>query len=204
MTDTQPGTRRFTQLTPAEAPPGLERFVTAVRRLQDVAVSTRPGSESWTKAAEQLEALCADFEQHPSPEGVAPAGRIIDLPGLGHPLIPLWSVEESGLDGVTMRGHFSRFHVGGNMAVHGGVIPLLFDWHFGMIVSAADRTASRTAYLHVDYRAVTPINRPLVSRGHIESIDGRKTFVTACMTDEDGTVLSEANGLMVQLLPHQP
>jgi acyl-coenzyme A thioesterase PaaI-like protein len=103
-----------------------------------------------------------------------------------------------------MRGHFSRFHVGGNMAVHGGVIPLLFDWHFGMIVSAADRTASRTAYLHVDYRAITPIERPLVARGRIESIDGRKAHVTATMTDEDGTVLSEANGLMIQLLPHQP
>lgn len=200
----QPGTRRFTQLTPIDAPPGLERFVAAVRRLQDLAVSTRPDAEGWTDAAEQLETLCAALDQHPSPEGVAPAGRIVDLPGLGHPLMPPWTIEESTADGVTMRGHFSRFHVGGNMAVHGGVIPLLFDWHFGMIVSAADRSASRTAYLHVDYRNVTPIDRPLISRGRIESIDGRKAFVTASMTDADGTVLSEANGLMIQLLPHQP
>lgn len=200
----QPGTRRFTHLTPAAAPPGLDRFVTAVRRLQDLAVSTMPGAEGWTHAAAQLETLCAELEAHPSPEGLAPAGRIIDLPGLGHPLMPPWTTQESGPDGVTMRGHFSRFHVGGNMAVHGGVIPLLFDWHFGMIVSAAGRSASRTAYLHVDYRRVTPIDRPLVSHGRIESIDGRKAFVTARMTDADGTVLSEANGLMIQLLPHQP
>lgn len=32
----------------------------------------------------------------------------------------------------------------------------------------------------------------------------RKAFVTATMTDTDGTVLSEANGLMINLLPHQP
>ena len=29
-------------------------------------------------------------------------------------------------------------------------------------------------------------------------------FITATMTDAEGTVLSEANGLMVKLLPHQP
>jgi acyl-coenzyme A thioesterase PaaI-like protein len=90
------------------------------------------------------------------------------------------------------------------MTVHGGVIPLFFDWHFGMIVSAAGRPISRTAYLHVDYRKITPIDDPLVSRGRIDSIDGRKAFVSATMTDSDGTVLSEASGLMIRPLPHQP
>ncbi len=68
-----------------------------------------------------------------------------------------------------MHGHFSRFHVGGNNAVHGGVIPLFYDWHFGMVVSAAGRPDSRTAYLHVDYRKITPIDEPLVSRAWIDS-----------------------------------
>jgi acyl-coenzyme A thioesterase PaaI-like protein len=138
------------------------------------------------------------------PDGQAPAGRAIKLPGLGHPLIPPWTITKFGADGVTMEGHFSRYHVGGNMAVHGGVIPLFYDWHFGMIVSAAERPISRTAYLHVDYRAVTPIDTPLISRGRIDRLDGRKAFVTATMSAPDGTVLSEANGLMIKLLPHQP
>ena len=73
-----------------------------------------------------------------------------------------------------------------------------------MIVSAAGRPISRTAYLHVDYRKITPIDEPLCRAGVIDSIDGRKAFVTATMTDSDGNVLSEANGLMIQLLPHQP
>jgi hypothetical protein len=51
---------------------------------------------------------------------------------------------------------------------------------------------------------VTPIDEPLVSRGRIDRIDGRKAFITATMTDADGTVLSEASGLMIKLLPHQP
>jgi hypothetical protein len=58
--------------------------------------------------------------------------------------------------------------------------------------------------LHVDYRKVTPIDEPLVSVGQIDRIDGRKAFMTATMTDSDGNVLSEASGLMIRLLPHQP
>jgi acyl-coenzyme A thioesterase PaaI-like protein len=207
VTEPDSATPVFPVIEPADplsAPPELERFATAMRRLQDIAVSTAPGNSGWTSAAAAIENVCAQLEQHRAPQGVAPAGRSVHLPGLGHPLMPPWTIDETGPDEVVMRGHFSRFHVGGNNAVHGGVIPLFFDWHFGMIVSAAGRPASRTAYLHVDYRKVTPIDQPLMSRGRIERLDGRKAFITATMTDADGTTLSEANGLMIKLLPHQP
>jgi acyl-coenzyme A thioesterase PaaI-like protein len=197
-------TRGFPELKPVAAPPELDRFASAVRRLQDLAVSTRPDPQTWRLATEQIEAACETLEPFVVGDGQAPAGRAISLPGLGHPLMPPWTITSSDEGGVTMAGHFSRYHVGGNMAVHGGVIPLFYDWHFGMIVSAAGRPISRTAYLHVDYRAVTPIDRPLVARGRIDRLDGRKAFLTATMTDADGTVLSEANGLMIKLLPHQP
>ncbi len=103
-----------------------------------------------------------------------------------------------------MAGQFTEAHVGGNRAVHGGMIPLLYDWLFGMMVTAAGIRPTRTAYLHVDYRNITPIDEPLTARGSITEIDGRKVFIAATMTAADGTVLSEANGLMVRLLPHQP
>jgi acyl-coenzyme A thioesterase PaaI-like protein len=138
------------------------------------------------------------------PEGLAPAGRVLELPGLGHPLMPPWLVTESGPDGVVMDGHFTRAHVGGNSAVHGGVIPLFYDWLFGMVVSTAGCPPTRTAFLHVDYRNVTPIDEPLTARGRITNAEGRKFFIAATMTSSDGAVLSEANGLMVRLLPHQP
>jgi acyl-coenzyme A thioesterase PaaI-like protein len=197
-------TRGFPELKPVAAPLELDAFATAVRRLQDLAVSTAPDSETWRAATAQIEGICDTLEPFAVPDGQAPAGRAITLPGLGHPLMPPWTITSSDEGGVTMEGHFSRFHVGGNMAVHGGVVPLFYDWHFGMIVSAAGRPISRTAYLHVDYRAITPIDAPLISRGHIERVDGRKAFITATMTDADGTVLSEASGLMIKLLPHQP
>jgi acyl-coenzyme A thioesterase PaaI-like protein len=204
VTDTDSEPTAFPEIKPVDAPPEVGRFMAAMRRLQDIAVSTNPDGALWTDAAERVEELCERLEVHRAPEGVAPAGRGPHLPGLGHPLMPPWMISESGPDGVVMHGHFSRFHVGGNMAVHGGVIPLFFDWHFGMIVSAAGRANSRTAYLHVDYRKITPIDEPLVSSGRIDTIDGRKAFVSATMTDSDGTLLSEASGLMIRLLPHQP
>jgi len=205
MTDTAPEIRGgFPEVKPVDAPPELGRFVAAMRRLQDLTVSTDPENAMWATAAERMEDLCALLQEHQVPEGRAPAGRVIDLPGLGHPLLPPWTVTDFGPDGVTMEGLFTRSHVGGNNAVHGGMIPLLYDWHFGMIVSTAGLSPSRTAYLHVDYRNITPIDEPLTAYGRIAEIDGRKAFVTATMTAADGTLLSEANGLMVRLLPHQP
>jgi acyl-CoA thioesterase FadM len=73
-----------------------------------------------------------------------------------------------------------------------------------MVVSTAGVPPTRTAYLHVDYHSITPIDEPLTAEGRISDVDGRKFFVTASMTAADGTLLSEANGLMVRLLPHQP
>jgi hypothetical protein len=78
---------------------------------------------------------------------------------------------------------------------------------FGMISHAAGRPISRTAFLHVDYRKVTPIDAPLVARGRVAGTEGRKAFVSAELVDAGGlgdTVLAEANGLMVRLLPGQP
>jgi acyl-coenzyme A thioesterase PaaI-like protein len=204
MTDTAPEIRGgFPEIKPAEqAPPGLGRFVAALRRLQDLAVST--DGSLWSAAAEHVENACALLDGHQVPESAAPGGRVIDLPGLGHPLLPPWMLTQSGFDGVTMDGHFTRSHVGGNNAVHGGMIPLLYDWLFGMVVSTAGCPPTRTAFLHVDYRNITPIDEPLTARGRISRVDGRKYFVAASMTAADGTLLSEANGLMVRLLPHQP
>jgi acyl-coenzyme A thioesterase PaaI-like protein len=205
MTDTAPEIRGgFPEIKPVEPPPGLGRFVAAMRRLQDLTVSANPDGSTWSIAAQHVAKACALLADHQVPEGWAPAGRVIDLPGLGHPLLPPWTVTDSGADGITMEGHFTHAHVGGNNAVHGGMIPLFYDWHFGMIVSTAGLSPSRTAYLHVDYRNITPIDEPLTAYGRIAEIDGRKAFVTATMTAADGTLLTEASGLMVRLLPHQP
>jgi acyl-coenzyme A thioesterase PaaI-like protein len=206
MTDTASGTRGgFPDVKPVEdAPAELGPFVAALRRLQDLTVSTKPDPALWAAAATHLENACALLDGHQVPETETVAGRVLSLPGLAHPLMPPWMVTQSGPDGVTMEGHFTQSHVGGNNAVHGGMIPLFYDWMFGMVVSTAGIRPTRTAYLHVDYRKITPIDEPLVARGRISNIDGRKVFISSTMTSADGSLLSEGSGLMVRLLPHQP
>ncbi len=193
----------FPEYGPATPGPGFGRFVAAVRRLQDLAVSADPADAVWDDAADRTAALVELLGPFEADEGVAPAGRTPDLPGMGSLLLPPWTLTRYEPDGVEMTGHFTRFHVGGNHAVHGGVLPLLFDHMFGMISHAAARPISRTASLHVDYRNVTPIDVPLLVRGRVTRIEGRKAFVSAELVDGD-TVLAEGTGLMVRLLPGQP
>jgi acyl-coenzyme A thioesterase PaaI-like protein len=172
--------------------------------LQDLAVSADPGDGVWDDAADRAAALVELLGPSQADEGKAPAGRTPDLPGMGSLLLPPWTLTRYAPDGVEMTGYFTRFHVGGNHAVHGGVLPLLFDHMFGMISHAAGRPISRTAFLHVDFRKITPIDTPLVVSGRVTSTNGRKAFVSAELLDRDDTVLAEGNGLMVRLLPGQP
>jgi acyl-coenzyme A thioesterase PaaI-like protein len=188
----------------ADPPPSFARFLSAMRRLQGLAVSANPSEDDWEKAADRVEELVELLAPSEAPEGVPPAGRSHKLPGMGSLLMPPWMLTRYQPDGVEMRGAFSRYYVGGNSAVHGGMLPLLFDWLFGMVVHAANRPISRTAFLHVDYRKVTPINQPLVVRGRIDSAEGRKAFVSGELTNADDTLLAECRGLMVRLLPGQP
>jgi acyl-coenzyme A thioesterase PaaI-like protein len=194
----------FPEYGPASPGPGFGRFVAAMRRLQDLAVSADPADDVWDDAANRAAALVEVLAPFEAEEGEAPAGRTPDLPGMGSLLLPPWTLTRYAPDGVEMTGHFTRFHVGGNHAVHGGVLPLLFDHMFGMVSHAAGRPISRTAFLHVDYRKVTPIDAPLAMRGRVTRAEGRKAFVAAELVDGDGAVLAEGNGLMVRLLPGQP
>jgi len=197
----------FPEYGPASPGPGFGRFVAAMRQLQDLAVSADPGQDAqdvWDHAADRAAALVELLGPFQADEGKAPAGRTPDLPGMGSLLLPPWTLTRYSPDGVEMTGYFSRFHVGGNHAVHGGVLPLLFDHMFGMISHAAGRPISRTAFLHVDYRKITPIDAPLAVRGRVTGAEGRKAFVSAELVDSDDTPLAEANGLMVRLLPGQP
>ncbi|WP_329413713.1 PaaI family thioesterase [Nocardia vinacea] len=179
-------------------------FVEAMRTLQDLVVSVDAPDEIYGEALDRTRELIDLLEPYRAPELQGPAGRAVELPGRGSLLLLPWQVVEAGPDGIVMTGEFRRFHLGGNGAAHGGVLPLLFDDLLGMIVHYAGRPISRTAYLHVNYRKITPLQTPLTVRGRVDRIEGRKTFITAELADEQGNVLADCEGLMVQLLPWQP
>lgn len=194
----------FPNFQAAEPGPGFGRFLNAMRRAQDLAVSADPDSDTWERAADLAEGIVELLGPFEAAEGVGPANRVPALPGAGSLLMPPYKVVSFGSDGVELAVTFSRFSVGGNSAVHGGVLPLLFDSVFGMVIHAAGRPISRTAFLHVDYRNVTPIDTALTVRGWVREVQGRKAFVNAELRGPENTLLAEANGLMIQLLPGQP
>ena len=197
--DNHGGFPRFQVL---DEPPGFGRFVTAIRRVQDLAVSA--DAPDWNAAADRVEDLIAFLAPHEAPGGAGPAGRVASLPGAGSVMMPPWRIRRFDPEVVEVEVQFSRYHVGGNSAVHGGMVAMMFDVMCGIIIHAIGRPISRTAFLHVDYRNITPIDVPLTVRGWASKVEGRKTFVNAELTDGSGTLLAEANGLMVRLLPGQP
>jgi acyl-coenzyme A thioesterase PaaI-like protein len=197
----------FPAFEAAEPGPGFGRFLTAMRRAQDLAVSAAPDSDTWEQAADRAEELVKLLDPFEAPEGVGPANRVPSLPGSGSLLMPPYKVHKFDEVAVELTVTFSRYHVGGNYAVHGGVLPLMFDSMFGMVIHASGRPISRTGFLHVDYRKVTPIDTPLAMRGWVREAQGRKAFVNAELRDPsnpEANLLAEANGLMIRLLPGQP
>jgi acyl-coenzyme A thioesterase PaaI-like protein len=194
----------FPNFKAAEPGPGFGRFLAAMRRAQDLAVSADPDSATWEQAADRAEELVKMLDPYEAAEGVGPANRVPSLPGAGSLLMPPYHVHQFDAQAVELTVAFSRYHVGGNYAVHGGVLPLMFDSVFGMVIHATGRPISRTGFLHVDYRKVTPIDTELTVRGWVREAEGRKSFVNAEMRDPDGNLLAEANGLMIRLLPGQP
>lgn len=194
----------FPRFDVRDAPEAFGRFVAAMRRAEELAITAAADEAGWAEAERRVNDLIALLEPFESAEGVGPAGRVPNLPGAGSLLMPPWEIQRFDPDGVEVGVQFSRFHVGGNNAVHGGVIPMMFDTVFGIILHATNQPTSRTAFLHVDYRNVTPINVPLVAHGRLTKVEGRKAFVESELLGPDGTLCAQAHGLMVSLLPGQP
>jgi hypothetical protein len=158
-------------------------------------------SQEVTDRLLELAELLADHQvrEHDRRDGWRP-----DLPGRAHPLLPAYVVD--GEDGASLHGRvtFTRFYLGGNNVAHGGTQPLLFDDVLGRVMNHGQAGVARTAYLTVNYRAVTPLDVELFWDATRDRIDGRKRWGSARLTDASGQVLSDAEGLFVQLLPGQP
>jgi acyl-coenzyme A thioesterase PaaI-like protein len=169
--------------------------------LDAVAAADAPAAVA-ERAADLLAEAAAALAPYAAPEERAPAGNRPDLPALGHPLLPPFVIDHQGEEDVAGRVRLSRAHLGGGGAAHGGVLPLLFDDVLGHLV-AHGRPSSRTAYLHVDYRRVTPLDVDLSVRGWVERVDGRKLWARGELRAGD-QLLVEAEGLFLILLPGQP
>jgi len=184
--------------------PEYGRFVEAVRTLQDLTRGADAPDGVIAEAAELIESAGRLLAPYDADEWHSPSGRRMDLPNRGNILqIPVdLTVTEAGRIGGTARCR--RFPLGRNGAVHGGSLAHLFDSLLGFAAfKLSDTKRQRTAYLHVNYRKIVPIDKVLQVDAGVDRIEDRKIFVAGRLCDGDD-VLCEAEALFVRLNPGQP
>jgi acyl-coenzyme A thioesterase PaaI-like protein len=184
--------------------PDYGRFVEAVRTLQDHTRAVDAPDEVITEAAELIENVAKLLAPYWADEWSSPSGRRMDLPNRGNVLQVPMKLARDGDGRIRGRVKFRRYHLGRNGAVHGGALGLLFDSVLGYTAAKLTRSAyQRTAFLHVNYRRIVPIEKELRIDAGIERTDGRKIFVEGRLLDGD-TPLTDAEALFVRLRPGQP
>jgi acyl-coenzyme A thioesterase PaaI-like protein len=188
----------------AHGGPDYGRFVEAVRTLQDHARAADAPDEVITEAADLIEAASKLLSPYDADEWSSPAGRRMDLPNRGSVLTIPGDYHKTDDGRIAGTAQFRRFHLGRNGAVHGGCIAQLFDSLLGYTAFRLTHSLyQRTAFLHVDYRKIAPIETKLQVEAAVERVDGRKMFITGRLLDGD-LVLAEANALFLKLKPGQP
>jgi acyl-coenzyme A thioesterase PaaI-like protein len=182
------------------------RLLDSVRRLQvGIAVANGMPAEVLDSLTADLDAAVEQLEKYAGPENEQWSGQRRDLPAKGNVLLPPYTVDFESESESYGRVTFTRYYLGGGSAAHGGTQPLLFDDLLGGLVTRARAGAGvRTAYLKVDYRKITPLDVELRFEVKVDRIEGRKTFATGKLLDDEGNVLCDAEGLFLVLLPGQP
>jgi acyl-coenzyme A thioesterase PaaI-like protein len=136
--------------------------------------------------------------------GMQPFGRQFQAPGRGSTMLPPFVAQTGDERSVSGTLTFGRYFSGaGSTAVHGGAITLLFDDVLGRLANSGGPPRARTAYLRTEFRAVTPIDTPLVARAWFVSVEGRKRLLRGDLK-HNGVLCAEAEGLFVVLKPGQP
>ena len=195
----------FSPIEPtARGGPDYGRFVEAVRTLQDHARAADAPDEVITQAADLLEAASKLLAPYDADEWQSPSGRRMDLPNRGN------VVGHSGGLSQDRRRPRRRYRAVPPLPPRPQrrrarrLLAQLFDSLLGFTAFRLTRSLyQRTAFLHVDYRKIVPIEKELQVDAGVDHVDGRKIFVAGRLLDGE-VVLAEANALFVKLNPGQP
>jgi len=177
----------------------LHQLGAALREVQDRVASTSAPADVALAAAQQLTAVAQLLDPYRyDVERDKSWGDIRRAFGTRTLAPDLFDVVHEG-DRLDAKVCYSAFYLGGNGAVHGGALPLLMDQVLGRVANHG-RPLCRTAYLNIDFRHVTPIERDLRVEGYIERVEGRKRFTYGAIYDGDILTI-EAHGLFIELRP---
>lgn len=178
------------------------RLVRNLRDAQDLLASMRFDRETVDDIADDIADWTKRLAPLAGPETEQTNGRVPSLPVRGHAMVPELRVTSAGGGRVDGTVTFGRWFMGGGMAAHGGAVALLFDEALGILASASAKAITRTAYLHTDFRALTPIDTELEVSAWIDRVEDRKIFVRGEIR-HGSTVCAEADALFLRLRPEQ-
>ncbi|MFF3573299.1 hotdog fold domain-containing protein [Nocardia jiangxiensis] len=179
-----------------------ERMTESLRNFQNIVSAARPTAAVADEISGILDTAAGALAEFAVDESAQIAGRQTRYPGRSQAMSPVLRYKSQSMEEVTGSVEFGRFYLGGNGAAHGGAIPLFFDEVLGRLAGGG-RPRCRTAYLHVNFRKITPIERPLTFTGKVDRIEGRKLFLVGTL-NEGEDLLADAQGLFVTLEPGQP
>jgi hypothetical protein len=173
--------------------------VDAVQALQDQLAAARPTAEASHAIARLLHEATTLSARYEVSQKEQLAGHLYRRPGRAQPMVPPHRLES--FDGTTLIATvtFGRAYLGGNDVVFGGAIPLIFDELFAWLAQSG-RPRVRTAYLHVNYRDVTPIDHPLTLKARVDKVEGRKLYLIGSLEDGSRRVV-DVEGLWVVTRP---
>ncbi|MDL9936058.1 PaaI family thioesterase [Gordonia sp. ABSL1-1] len=196
------GFRAHTAITTERGGVRYGEFSEQVRTLMDNVRYACPEDALTDELIDELAAINAKLAAVRIDEWHTPAGTRIDLPSRGNITLPPYTVDHYDEHGVDATITFRDFHLGGNNAAHGGQIATAFDDLGGFASAVAVQGVSRTGYLNVSYRSITPLNTALQCRAWAERIDGRKVYIKGTLHDGD-RLCAEMDALFIRLNPGQ-
>ncbi|WP_132992228.1 PaaI family thioesterase [Gordonia zhaorongruii] len=197
------GFRADFEVTTERGGPTYGDMIEQVRTFMDKVRYASPTHELADEIIGDLQKLNAKLDTVLVDEWTTPSGTRIDLPARGNITLPPYEVEDGGPDGVRSAVSFRKFHLGGNGVAHGGHVAVAFDDLGGMAAALHIGGVSRTAYLKVNYRSLTPLETPLILRTWVERREGRKLFVNGTLHDGE-RLCADMDALFIELKPGQP
>lgn len=99
-------------------------------------------------------------------------------------------------DVVHARHVFDERHVGAPGIAHGGAVATVLDDLFGFVLYVVGDLAV-TRHLEVGYRAPVLLDVPYLLDARLDRREGRKLFVSARGTGEDGALVVEAKAVFI-------
>lgn len=164
----------------------------------DRLVAARPDGTTMAALVADLLAWADRLETFAVAEQAQYAGKRLDLPAKGRFVVPAYVFDTIDEQGITATVNFGRRFLGIGDAAHGGAVAMLFDEVVGRAVNNTSVLRTRTAYLHVNYRNLTPLDRNLTLTAQLTATEGRKRFVHGELKDGD-VICADVDALLVEL-----